>query len=345
MKEDRSQSTEEMLDSTFNEFEQDLSIQEEQTVQEASPTNTSKDSNKKQNILIFGGVAFAAILFIGYKFLMAPPVSEEQNQIQAAVVNEVRQDEELLKIKKEEVPNNVQINNIEETGKDSDSIKKENIPSSVANEQLLGEIKTQNVETSLGNKDIKKPDEIPQNTEILNKEVAPVNIENKKTELESLLDKQTKELKEMINGFGDKITKVEQDIAVQLEFNKKVEERLSNLENGKAVIKKSTSPKIVKKQKKSVSIAKNDKKESGAKIFEEDLVITDKLNDNNIVINKSKVVPEFEIHSIYSNRAWIKNEDGSLTTYSVGDKLSNGEIIKSIDDSKFEIKTNKKTYR
>ena len=52
-----------------------------------------------------------------------------------------------------------------------------------------------------------------------------------------------------------------------------------------------------------------------------------------------------EIHSIYGGRVWTKNEDGSLSTFTVGDKLPNGEIIRRIDDENFTVSTNKKTIK
>ena len=41
----------------------------------------------------------------------------------------------------------------------------------------------------------------------------------------------------------------------------------------------------------------------------------------------------------------VKNEDGSLSTFTVGDKLPNGEIIRRIDDENFTVSTNKKTIK
>ena len=61
--------------------------------------------------------------------------------------------------------------------------------------------------------------------------------------------------------------------------------------------------------------------------------------------NRLKNNQKLEIHSIYGGRIWTKNEDGSLSTFTVGDKLPNGEIIRRIDDENFTVSTNKKTIK
>lgn len=57
------------------------------------------------------------------------------------------------------------------------------------------------------------------------------------------------------------------------------------------------------------------------------------------------VYQEYPIHSIYGGRFWLKNGDGSLSTYAAGDKLPSGEVVKEVNDEEFTVKTNLRTIK
>jgi hypothetical protein len=138
---------------------------------------------------------------------------------------------------------------------------------------------------------------------------------------------------------------------------KKAEESASKEEEEKPVVKqkyskkkevavaKKVKPTTTKKEVKPTSVKEE------AKEAKDDSLLIDKSEPSAPVsVKKSKEkevvkvnMPKIEVHSIYGGRAWVKNADGSLATYEVGDTLPTGEKIKKVNDDAFEIVTDKRT--
>jgi flagellar basal body-associated protein FliL len=160
-------------------------------------------------------------------------------------------------------------------------------------------------------------------------------------DLKKMFEEQTAELKTSIDAVGVRVANVEKRIAV-LESKKS--------EKSVGVINKDHHQ-IKVKPAHHVSRPVNNKDEDLEKIAQTkaEKITSDikSQQDNGSSVNKIKEnvkteYPEVKIHSIFSGRVWIKNADGSLSTYAEGEKLSDGELIKKIDDDKNEIITDKR---
>lgn len=170
-------------------------------------------------------------------------------------------------------------------------------------------------------------------------------------ELKSLFDAQTTEFRNILGDVDMKITGIESNIQNQNEFNSKVEERLTALESGKKTVaapaKKedgAEKPVVVKKivrqpKKEKVVKAENSVKHSDSEI------LVDKSSASSTKKEAKSSLPEVDVYSVYGGRVWIKNADGSLSTYASGDEIAPGEKIKKINDETFEVVTNKRTIR
>lgn len=167
-------------------------------------------------------------------------------------------------------------------------------------------------------------------------------------ELSGLFETQSKQFKIALDDMGNKVQSLENFKAEQKVINKNVEERLVKLEtmvgenkpvmSAKPQMKKQAVARApVNKFSKPVKSMKND---SNILVDKTDVVVMEK----RIITKEVEVMQDFNIHSIYGNRVWLKNADGSLSTYSSGEKLPSGELIKSIDDEKFSVTTDKRKF-
>jgi hypothetical protein len=170
-------------------------------------------------------------------------------------------------------------------------------------------------------------------------------------ELKSLFDRQTQELKGALETVGSRVGKLENS-------NRSIEDRLTRLESGKATrnvktevvtnTESVTSNTPVVKHVKHVVKHKPVKKYIVKTPVETDGVLVDKTEHKVIVIKTEKieksetVYPNIEVHSIYGGRVWTKNTDGSLSTYAVGERLPDGEIIRTVDEDKHKVTTDKR---
>ena len=172
-------------------------------------------------------------------------------------------------------------------------------------------------------------------------------VANPQTTEVNALTQQTDENKKFVDileSINAKFGTVEKIWEEQKVVNTKVDERLTALE--KAVLGKKTVSNVAK-----VSTGKSN-------VARRNTNVRRNTSDHNVLIDKSggrrtssQNVQEqdnnqkLEIRSTYGGRIWTKNEDGSLSTFTVGDKLPNGEIIRRIDDENFTVSTNKKTIK
>lgn len=150
------------------------------------------------------------------------------------------------------------------------------------------------------------------------------------------LEKQNTEFKNIVTDIDGRLTTIQNGLTEQKDFNQKVESRLEALETKPAT----SNVKANKEAAKNVEAKKSETKKvvTKAKSEKTEVVIKEKDVTEKITI-KAKQPQKVDIHSVYGGRVWIKNGDGSLSTYSAGDKLPNGEIIKVVDDENLEIVT------
>lgn len=148
----------------------------------------------------------------------------------------------------------------------------------------------------------------------------------------SRLDKQNAEFKAVFTDIDGKLVSIQNTLTEQKDINQKVDTRLTALE-GKTTQGSKEAPvkPVVQKQSK-------------PKVQKTEVVIKEKDVTEKITI-KSKSPAKVSIHSIYGGRVWVKNPDGSLSTYSAGDKLPNGETIKVVDDENLEIVTDSRVIK
>jgi flagellar basal body-associated protein FliL len=157
-------------------------------------------------------------------------------------------------------------------------------------------------------------------------------------DLKKMFEEQTAELKTSIDAVGARVANVEKRLAV-LESKKSVGVINKDHHQNKAKPAHHVSRPVNNKDEDLEKIAQTKAEKITSDIKSE--------QDNGSSVNKIKEnvkteYPEVKIHSIFSGRVWIKNADGSLSTYAEGEKLSDGELIKKIDDDKNEIITDKR---
>jgi hypothetical protein len=175
-------------------------------------------------------------------------------------------------------------------------------------------------------------------------------------ELGRKFDTQGQQFRIALDDVGSKVTNLEKFRDEQLGVNKNVDERLTKLEGGKVVKTVKTPAKAVVTETASAPVVKKAPSKSSRYIKEVKEprepreyrnVLVDKTEDRDIKGRDSKVKEpgvEYNIHSIYGGRIWLKNSDGSLSTYTSGDRLPSGELIKSVDDEKYLVNTDKRSF-
>lgn len=176
------------------------------------------------------------------------------------------------------------------------------------------------------------------------------------SQLQKMFEKQTLEIKDSIGEIDKKVVSLEQELnkatKEQKDINKSLEERLAKLESGKqtkdvneesktaadkAEEKKEVKPAPKPKPKpkpvakpapkpKPKPVAKPKRANKGSD------VLVDKSSTRQRTSKNRNAQPraDVKIHSIFSGRVWTRNADGSLSTFTVGERLPNGEVIKQV---------------
>ena len=344
-----SQKTEdEMLDQTFGANEQTFDHFAEEITSEASDNTKTggKKSAKKSgssNTVLFAAGGVAAVLIIGYMFIIKPMRQQAQAPSNIPVVVDTQQ------------PQTPQVPESQPAVPNIPSAPTVTPESQAAQDFLNGSsVKVQQPQVLI-------PESVSPNITI-NQGVpigqptqnAPVNVPNSNNsdsiaivdELTRRFSSQNEQFIQALNEIGSKVSELDGFKIYQTGINKNVEERLIKLEGQKSSVKKFVKKSVPRK----------------AKVTEKESVISNIReihSTGNILVDKSDVrtirknnietkeisLPSvnYNVHSIYGGRVWFKNPDGSLSTFTSGDKLPSGEIIKSIDDEKFSITTNKRT--
>ena len=170
-------------------------------------------------------------------------------------------------------------------------------------------------------------------------------------ELGKRFEVQGQQFKIALDDVGTKVSNLEKFRDEQLVTNKNVEQRLSVLEGKKTSTVTQPNSTVKSTTKKWTKVVRNKpvyiKKEAGEVRRDNGNILVDKsetreMRTKEVMIKDS--YSDYNIHSIYGGRVWLKNTDGSLSTYTSGDRLPSGELIKSIDDEKYSIITDKRTF-
>lgn len=176
------------------------------------------------------------------------------------------------------------------------------------------------------------------------------------TELQNRFEAQNNEFKNLIAGVDGRVTGLEEKVTshdariTRLEsFHEGQKAKVKPAEKKVESVSSSSEVKSVAASEKAKAVVK--------KVRPEVKPRNEVVQDENVLFGsnsgaKRKESPkkaekpsyqEYPIHSIYGGRFWVKNSDGSLSTYAAGDKLPSGEVIKEVNDEEFSIKTNLRT--
>lgn len=186
-------------------------------------------------------------------------------------------------------------------------------------------------------------------------------------DLVTKFDNQTNEFKSLIGGLDTRVTVLEGKFAQQEGVNKEFDSRITALEKGKVDKKgvnnvksstnsteqKTTSVKSTSEKKVRQTVRNNEERVSKKVIVDDGSILVDKNGGKRVQpediakevkkpVAQKEVLPQLKIHSIYGSRMWITNPNGTLSTYTEGNVLPTGEIIKEINDATFTIVTNKR---
>jgi hypothetical protein len=171
------------------------------------------------------------------------------------------------------------------------------------------------------------------------------------SQIKDMFDSQTKEIKDSVDQVGNRVSALEKVATEQTDINKSIEDRLVILESGKRTKYVATdiegTAKIVKHKHKKHTVKKVMHEKTNVAVKKDK---SENTENNDVLIDKSSekpvvTYPAIQIYSVYAGRVWIKNKDGSLSTFAESDKLPTGELIKRVDAEKSQIITDKRVIK
>ena len=381
----KSQKTEDMLDQTFANF--DTEVTGAETQQASGGKSNSNEAGKKTNMMLFIGAGVAAVLSIGYLFVIKPmlepapmqPVQSnavkplaaapevtptptpavdplaQPNQAQAtdpmaqptdplAQPNQVQATDPMAQPNQAQAtdpmaqPNQVQVtdpmaqpNQVQATD-----------PMAQANQVQATANPVAPTPTPVAATPVNQPVAVKAETPVAGANVHSVAVVD---ELKSMFDKQSSEFKTVLTDIDTRVGGLENAINEQKNVNSGFDQRITALEGKKPVVsqprKASAAKSTVVRAKKKASVAKSVKNDAAVLVDNS----ADKPKAEKVEKAEKSSLANVAVHSIYSGRLWVKNNDGSLSTYSAGEKLPTGEVIKSIDDENFSVTTDKRVIK
>jgi hypothetical protein len=384
----KSQKTEDMLDQTFANF--DTEVTGAETQQASSGKSNSNEAGKKTNMMLFIGAGVAAVLSIGYLFVIkpmlepAPMHSVKSNAVKpmaaapevtptpTPAVDPLAQPSQAQATDPLAQPNQAQATDpLAQPNQATDPLGQPNQvqaqvtdPLAQPNQAAVNPA-TPTVEpmaqanqvhaNANANPVAPTPTPVAATTKPVTQPVAvkaeaPVASANVQSvavvdELKSMFDKQSNEFKTVLTDIDTRVGGLESAINEQKNVNSGFDQRITALEGKKPVVNQPRKASVAKS-----TVVRAKKKASVAKPVKNDAAV---LLDNSADKPKAEKVEKVEksslanvaVHSIYSGRLWVKNNDGSLSTYSAGEKLPTGEVIKSIDDENFSVTTDKRVIK
>lgn len=164
-------------------------------------------------------------------------------------------------------------------------------------------------------------------------------------QLQKMFAEQSKEISDSIGKVATRVDTVDQEMQKQQEINASIEKRLEVLERADHVKVKHEDVSFGTKLSEHAV-----KGESSHRVRHSHKAHRHVVHGAAVLVDKSHEkpllnLPKMRIYSVYSGRAWFKNQDGTLSTYAVGDRLPTGEIVKRIDDSTEDVITDKRVIR
>lgn len=356
-----SQKTEDMLDQTFQNFDSEQTV----NTQSSDGGSTTGGINKNTKKLIAIGVGCVGIA--GYLFVLKPSLdkSEASSGIPVAqaptptpVPSPTTVPTPTPVAIPEPTPAPIAVQNPTPEPSPVNQVANNNISVNpvVTNDQ---QVKQPEVQISVPSVQIQPQtnqqaqiDVVPQQTQVQQNQPTDINVDvnNGKQQIDvkvdqpkqtsnivvdeivsrfDKLDQQNNEFKNMFTDIDGKLSTIQSSLVEQQGINQKVDQRLTALEDKSNKVSGQSS-KSEKAQQTKSTVSK-----SKAKVE----VIKEKEIVEKITIKPTKSPARVDIHSVYGGRVWVKNSDGSLSTYAAGDKLPTGEVIKIVDDENLEIVT------
>lgn len=188
---------------------------------------------------------------------------------------------------------------------------------------------------------------VPAVVPVVNKVEAPAQVQD--TSINSAFDS----IATRVDSVSTRVDGLEKFKSAQEDLNNQFEKRIVRLEgfhdgdNGKSstgtVAPKVVKPKVVAKPRVNHNVSRVVKPKRTD--ISGDILVDKSDVALNTQANKPNPLEKYQFHSIYDNRVWLKNPDGSLSTFTVGSKLPSGEVIKAVNHDQFEVVTNKRTIR
>lgn len=373
----KSQKTEDMLDQTFANF--DTEVTGAETQQPSGGKSNSNESGKKTNMMLFIGAGVAAVLSVGYLFVVKPmlepaPQQEIKKSVkplaaapEAEPTPPVNPMDQAQAAAPESAPTNLPVDplaiaNANANANATDPLAQANQgaitdPAAQVNQaQVVPANPTVDPTAQVNQAQVVPTAPVNQPTAPVKSEapiatapVAGANVQSVAVvdELKSMFDKQSNEFKTVLTDIDTRVGGLESAVSEQKNVNNAFDQRITALESGaKPVVnqvkKSSVAKSTIVRAKKKASVAKQEKIDAA--------VLVDKSTDNKPKAEKVEktekaALATVAVHSIYAGRLWVKNNDGSLSTFSAGEKLPTGEVIKSIDDENFSVTTDKRVIK
>ncbi len=288
----------------------------------ASIKNTKKKSSS--NVIIFGVVGLAAVGIFGYKMFMGDaPVSQEQvaPPVNLVAPQEAQVEPEPVVIEQPQSTPPAMLEG-EQVGVNS--------PSTSITGLMAPEVKavpkTEIAEVIKQEVTVIPPPEVKVVTPVVSNKAMPSSSESVEVQMKRLNDMMISQDKEFALLMG----------------------RMANIEEkmGAIIDGYSKSSPIAQKNNEAKSVSYSGKKKSTKAKSKKDSSV---LFEKSLPVVKEEKLPKVEdveikgynIYSMYSGRFWIKNYDGTLSSFAIGDKMPNGEKIKKVDMDAKLVKTDK----
>ena len=349
-------------DQTFDGFDEEMTTQID-GVKTGSGTPEKKKSSGSNNTLLFVAGGVAAVGILGYIFVLKPmlsptpvPAKPPQQPVQQPVIIEQAP---VITTAQAVVPV-VPVAPVVAVAPVAPVVAVVTSDSQIATDFLTGKIPVQAPVLVAGSVLVVPPVASPvvpsviANVPVITalpviSEVSASNAPSAETvkELVRKFDNQSQQFRIALDDVGSKVTGLEKFRTDQLSTNKNVDERLTKLE-GEKVVKVTKTPAMPAStapvfKRSPVKVSKSVREIREPRDYRN--IIVDKTEDRSPKDTKAKEPSvDYNVHSIYGGRIWLKNSDGSLSTYTSGDRLPSGELIKSVDDEKYLINTDKRSF-
>lgn len=346
-----------VVDQTFAGFDTEMTSGSQDGAAEATPPAFEKKKSSNMPIFIGGGIA--ALGIVGYMFLKAG--NAPQQAPQKPVQQQAQQNQPAQNPLAQNQPANPVAPAASEATNPAAAFLNGQAPAPGASQpsvetpvvQPVAASQPASVDAPVAQTPVTTPAvvnaPVAQPTQQVQPQVAstnnskPVAVAN---ELGNLFEQQKTEFKTAITGLDERVTVLEDKFKTQDGVNQNVDKRLTALEQGKkSSVAPSTTVSDTAEKKPVVKRTPVVKKPVVKENVETNVLVDKREVDNKkeAVVKPAQVeYPKYSVHSVYSGRVWIKNEDGSLSTYQSGDRLPSGEVIKGVNDETFEIKTDKR---